>query len=141
MIGNSLALFLLVANAKRQTPYGADLGDFEVKSAVIGSAFEYQYHLHSGLQKLDEDKRVDHIFISYSKDYLEVFVRLVPGEKLATIFEQWRPSLINTYQGEAKKQRFRKNINYKTVLNNGQILMHIREGNLTQSLMHQQELD
>ena len=47
--------------------YGADLENYEVKSATEGSSFEYQYHLNTGTSKLDEDMRVDHIFISYSK--------------------------------------------------------------------------
>lgn len=125
----------ILTGLKRQSQYGADLGDFEVKSAVIGSSFEYQYHLHSGLQKLDEDKQVDHIFISYSKDYLEVVVRLVQGQELASIFEQWRPALIHTYQGDTRKQRFRKNITYNTVLKYGQVLMQINNGNLSSSIM------
>lgn len=36
--------------------YGSDQSEHEVKSASIGSSFEYQYHLKGGAKKIQEDK-------------------------------------------------------------------------------------
>ena len=104
-------LFGSILTGSKGTPgYGADLENYEVKSATEGSSFEYQYHLHGGISKLDEDMKVDHIFISYSKDYRHVTVRLVKGKDLATEFESWRKGLLENYSGESPRQRYRKSI-------------------------------
>lgn len=42
---------------------GPDLGDHEVKSAVDGSSFEYQYHRKSWQGKLAADREAGHVFI------------------------------------------------------------------------------
>ncbi len=109
----------------RKLGYGSDLKDHEVKSAVEGSSFEYQYHRHGGLAKLDEDKTVDHVFVSYAPDYKRVTVRLVDRSKLASIFESWRDGLVQNYQGTAPKQRYRKSIAYGTVTREGEIIFQI----------------
>ncbi len=38
--------------------------NYEVKSAVIGGSFEYQYHRNRGLNKLTDDRDVAHIFVA-----------------------------------------------------------------------------
>ena len=104
-------LFGSILTGSKGTPgYGTDLENYEVKSATEGSSFEYQYHLHGGISKLNEDMKVDHIFISYSKDYKHVTVRLVKGATLATEFESWRAGLLENYSGEDPRQRYRKSI-------------------------------
>lgn len=108
--------------------YGADLDRHEIKSAVSGNSFEYQYHLHGGQSKLNEDKEVNHIFISYSRDYKDVDVRLVSGSELAPIFDGWLPGLIQNYEGADRKQRYRRSITYHVVKAKGQIIMKIRNG-------------
>lgn len=110
----------------RKTGYGSDLKDHEVKSAVEGNSFEYQYHKHGGVAKLDEDKNVDHVFVSYSPDYKRVTVRLVDRTKLAPTFESWRAGLIQNYQGTIPRQRYRKSISYGTVTREGEIIVSIK---------------
>ena len=50
----------ILTGQKGKGGYGADLEGNEIKSAISGSAFEYQYHLNTGLDKLNEDQAVDH---------------------------------------------------------------------------------
>lgn len=114
----------------RKLGYGSDLKDHEVKSAVEGSSFEYQYHRHGGLAKLDEDKIVDHVFVSYAPDYKRVTVRLVDRAKLSPIFESWRDGLVQNYQGTAPKQRYRKSVAYGTVTREGEIILQIEGSRL-----------
>ncbi len=122
-------LFGSILTGSKGTPgYGADLENYEVKSATEGSSFEYQYHLNTGTSKLDEDMRVDHIFISYSKDYKHVTVRLVKGKDLATEFESWRAGLLENYSGEAPRQRYRKSIAFGLIQELGQIIVQIEDG-------------
>lgn len=126
-------LFGSILTGSKGTPgYGADLESYEVKSATEGSSFEYQYHLNTGTSKLDEDMRVDHIFISYSKDYKHVTVRLVKGKDLATEFESWRAGLLENYSGEAPRQRYRKSIAFGLIQELGQIIVQIEDGVLVE---------
>lgn len=117
----------------RKTGYGSDLKEHEVKSAVEGSSFEYQYHRHGGLAKLGEDKNVDHVFVSYAPDYKRVTVRLVDRTKLSPVFESWRNGLIQNYQGTTPKQRFRKSISFGTVVREGEIILRIEGSQLAQA--------
>ncbi|MDB5175697.1 MAG: hypothetical protein JWM81_555 [Candidatus Saccharibacteria bacterium] len=110
--------------------YGSDLINHEVKSSVDGSSFEYQYHLNAGEIKLQEDMEVNHIFISYSKDYKDVEVRLLEGSKLKDTFEKWMPGLIENYAGATPKQRYRKSVSYGFVKINGILILKIQNGNL-----------
>lgn len=110
---------------------GADLMRHEVKSAIYGNSFEYQYHKFHGEYKLAEDKRVDHIFISYSPDYFDIEVRHIPGEQLALIFDSWLTGLITNYAGENPRQRYRRSISFGTVKRQGTLLLQIQAGELT----------
>lgn len=108
--------------------YGSDLKEHEIKSAIDGASFEYQYHLHGGQQKLKEDMGVKHLFISYSPDYKNLDVRILPGEQLTERFSSWLPKLIENYSGPNHKQRYRKNVPFGFVKENGTLVMRIREG-------------
>lgn len=126
-------LFGSILTGSKGTPgYGADLENYEVKSATEGSSFEYQYHLHGGISKLEEDMKVDHIFISYSSNYRDVIVRLVKGEALAAEFESWRAGLLENYSGEAPRQRYRKSIAFGLIQELGQIVVQIEDGVLVE---------
>ena len=126
-------LFGSILTGSQGTPgYGADLENYEVKSATEGSSFEYQYHLHGGIAKLKEDMKVDHIFISYSSNYIDVTVRLVKGEDLAAEFESWRTGLIENYSGESPKQRYRKSIAFGLIQELGQVIVQIEDGVLVE---------
>ena len=117
----------------RKVGYGSDLKDHEVKSAVEGSSFEYQYHRHGGIAKLEEDKNVDHIFVSYAPDYKRVTVRLVDRTKLSPTFESWRAGLIQNYQGTTPRQRYRKSISFGTVVREGEIILRVEDNQLVQA--------
>lgn len=54
----------ILLNDRARRGDGADLVNHEVKSAVIGGSFEYQYHRNRGLNKLTDDRDVDHIFVA-----------------------------------------------------------------------------
>lgn len=120
----------ILTGEKASDGYGADLENYEVKSAGEGGSFEYQYHLNAGLHKLDEDINVDHIFITYTRDYQNVMVRLVKGKYLAETFESWREGLIKNYSGKNRRQRYRKSISLGKVKRLGHVVMEIKEGNL-----------
>jgi hypothetical protein len=110
---------------------GADLEKHEVKSAIDRSAFEYQYHKHHGLDKLTDDKLVDHIFISYSSNYKNVEVWRVKAESIKAIFESWEPLLRSNYNPSNDniiRQRFRRSVTYKFVRQYGLCLFKIKDG-------------
>ena len=123
-----LAAILLKDRAK--PGYGSDLEKHEVKSARYGNSFEYQYHKNHGEQKLKEDQEVDHIFITYTQDYLSLEVWLVKGHELASIFQGWLPGLQANYSGQTPRQRYRKSIPFKTVQKKGRLLMKIENEQL-----------
>ncbi len=67
----------ILTGKKGKFGYGADLEGVEIKSAFVGSSFEYQYHLNTGLDKLKEDQAVDHFFCSYALDYQSFLVYFI----------------------------------------------------------------
>lgn len=115
-----------------ETKYGHDLAAAEVKSARVGSSFEYQYHLKTGVAKLDAEHTIDHVFVSYDDN--SITVRLVSGAALKPISESWREGLMSNYDANNpnRRQRFRKNISHGTVMREGQILLRLEDGQLTQ---------
>jgi hypothetical protein len=118
----------ILTGDKKKEGYGSDLAHTEVKSAVDENSFEYQYHKEHGEEKLDEDKRIDHVFVSYSRDYRDVTVRWVRPEQLAETFESWRQGYRERYASGG--QRYRKSISYGTVCEKGRVVMTIRDGAL-----------
>lgn len=123
--------------------YGADLDGVEIKSAILGSSFEYQYHLHAGLLKLEEDQTVDHFFCSYAPDYQSFQVYFIPGSVLsAEYFRKWIPLYKKNYgrgdnaiaiPASERRQRFRKSISYGFVVKNGALVMDVQNGELIAS--------
>lgn len=122
----------LLTGEKGSPGYGTDLQSYEVKSAKDGSSFEYQYHLKSGESKLNEDIDSDHLFISYSPDYMNVVVRKLDSSTLADTFESWRVGLIENYsqKGGRRRQRYRKNVAYGFVVEHGEVVMRITNSEL-----------
>lgn len=55
---------ILVQDVGRKLGSGVDLSNHEVKSAVSGSSYEYQYHKHTGKEKLAKDLSVGHLFLN-----------------------------------------------------------------------------
>jgi hypothetical protein len=101
--------------------------------------FEYQYHRDGGLRKLNDDQKVDHIFISYEANYRNVEVRFIRGAVLAPFFEIWRPAFIENYS-QRSAQRFRKNIRWGYVKEHGQMILRIADGQLADLGYSQQSL-
>lgn len=108
---------------------GADLMNYEIKSAVIGNSFEYQYHKNTGIKKLNADKMVDHVFISRNETYTHVAVWLVGRAHLIPIFDRWRPELESNYES-ITRQRFRRSVSHGFVCQHGQKIFSISEGQL-----------
>lgn len=110
---------------------GADLEKHEVKSAKAGSSFEYQYHKIHGLEKLADDKLVNHVFISYSSNYENIEVWLVEAKKIVPTFDKWEPKLQHNYapsNNNVVRQRFRKSVPYGFVKKNGELILTIKNG-------------
>lgn len=134
------AAILLKSSKNAETRYGHDLAAAEVKSARVGSSFEYQYHLNTGVAKLDAERTIDHVFVSYDDHSVTVrlipgqTLQLIPGQTLQPIFESWREGLLSNYDATNpnRRQRFRKNIPYGVVMREGQILLRLEDGQLTQ---------
>ncbi len=120
---------ILTGRMGRSGP-GLDLQDYEVKSSMEGTSFEYQYHLNTGETKLLEDMRADHIFISYSPDYQNVTVRTMNGSSLAPLFQSWLPGLQSRYESQESNRRYRRNVPFGTVKKYGTMIMQIRGGQL-----------
>ena len=112
---------------------GADLENYEVKSALIGNSFEYQYHKNRGLEKLQGDRAVDHIFIARSSTYRDIEVWLVNRSKLAIVFDRWLPELETNYI-DGIRQRFRRSLTYAFVKAQGNALLEIKDGQLVSRL-------
>ncbi|MEM7116856.1 MAG: hypothetical protein AAF614_30780 [Chloroflexota bacterium] len=108
---------------------GADLIHYEVKSAIIGSGFEYQYHKNFGEQKLLADMAIEHVFIMRSRDFLQVDVWLLERSRIKSLFKKWQPALIENYLSGVR-QRFRRSVPYKFVLENGRKIVTIVDGKL-----------
>ena len=108
---------------------GSDLVNHEVKSAKEGGSFEYQYHRNHGLEKLDHDLTIEHLYVIYKAGYLDVDVYSLTAEQFAEVGEAWRPGLIENYR-TASRQRYRKNMPRQKVLNQGRVAMSIKGGEL-----------
>ena len=129
----------ILTGRKGKSGYGADLEGIEIKSAIAGSSFEYQYHLNTGLDKLKEDQIVDHFFCSYSTDYQSFQVYFASGKSVTPFFKKWIPEYLKNYNklgaadsldASARRQRFRRSIPFGWVSTNGQLVMEVRNGKL-----------
>jgi len=139
-------LFGSILTGKRgKSGYGTDLEGIEIKSAITGGSFEYQYHLNTGLEKLEEDQAVDHFFCSYSADYQSFQVFFAKGEQLSSFFNKWIPEYLSNYNkmepsasmdssnmadSSKRRQRFRRSIPYGWVVKNGMPIMTVKDGKL-----------
>lgn len=117
----------ILTKTKRRAGYGSDLEGYEIKSAKMGSSFEYQYHKHTGIEKLEDEKGVTHIYISYDDNYNDIDIRLIPASSLSETFEGWRMGLKQNYKKGSTRQRYRKSIPFGFVCNHGQVIMRIRD--------------
>lgn len=126
-------VFAAILMGDRASPGdGADLENYEVKSALIGNSFEYQYHRNRGLEKLQGERAVDHLFVARSSTYQDVEVWLVDRAALIATFDRWLPELQENYRAESR-QRFRRSVTYRFVTTQGTQLMDIKSGALVES--------
>ena len=109
---------------------GCDLLCQEVKSAGIGSSFEYQYFKISGREKLKGDQAVAHVFCCYSKAYEELFIHRIPTGGLAHIIASWEPEFEFFLTEKKKDARFRKHITHEMMLELGETLLHIKDNTI-----------
>ena len=104
---------------------GPDLGVHEVKSAVHGGSFEYQYHRNSWKEKLAADRRAGHVFIWHRDELSCVEVWFSEGSSLDEHFRAWESK--DPYSQEGR-QRFRKTVSAGWVKDNATLLLRIVEG-------------
>ncbi len=114
---------MLVNDMGRKFGPGIDLSNHEVKSAKRGASYEYQYHKHGGQEKLARDMEVGHLFFDYYDNLREVDLRYAHGSIMKPFFEKWLLEYPDPYP-----QRYRKNIPYGWVKQNGKLLMTIKDG-------------
>lgn len=114
---------MLVNDMGRKFGPGIDLANHEVKSAKRGSSYEYQYHKNEGRGKLVRDMEVGHLFFDHANNLREVDLRYVHGSAMRAFFEKWLLEYPDPYP-----QRYRKNIPYGWVKDNGTLLMTIKDG-------------
>lgn len=117
---------MLVNDLGRKFGSGVDLVNHEVKSAKTGGSYEYQYHKHSGREKLAKDASVGHLFFEYSDTLDRVDLRYLHGSELSSFFKTWLDEYPDPYP-----QRYRKQITYSYVKKNGKLLMTIQDGEVT----------
>lgn len=125
---------ILVGDFKKEG-YGVDLINHEVKSYLWGGAPEYQYHRLSWKEKLEEDKRVDHILIWYKDSLEDVDVYLIHGPLVAGIFESWREDISTSYDADNPEKRCRKALPKSVIENLGKIILKIRNGQSLEALV------
>ena len=104
---------------------GPDLGEHEVKSAVDGGSFEYQYHRNSWKEKLAADRRAGHVFIWHRDELSCVEVWFSEGSGLDEHFRAWESEDPYSQDGQ---QRFRKTVSAGWVKDNAILLLRIVEG-------------
>ena len=119
---------ILVGSAGAGRDSGPDLEDYEVKSALDGSAFEYQYHKNSWREKLRADREAGHIFISHRDELGLVEVRHCGGRDLAVFFDTWEDE--EPYS-RPSQQRFRRSVPYRWIADNAALILRIEDGEAT----------
>ena len=104
---------------------GPDLGDVEVKSAVAGNSFEYQYHRNSWQKKLEADRESGHAFVWYGNDLQSVEIWYCDGDQLDGHFAEWEAE--QPYS-KSSQQRFRKQVSAGWVREHATLLLRIVDG-------------
>ncbi len=115
---------ILVRDLGTKLGAGIDLAEYEVKSAEGGGSYEYQYHKIGGREKLTKDMEVGHLFFDHRNNLRHVDLRYAHGSLMRKeFFEQWLRGFPDPYQ-----QRYRKNVPFAWVKQNGVLLMTLQDG-------------
>ncbi len=117
---------MLVKDLGQKLAAGVDLSNHEVKSAIAGSSYEYQYHKETGKQKLIHDMKVGHLFFDHADNLRHVNLRYAHGSELNEFFQKWFDTYPDPYP-----QRYRKSIPFGWVQKNGTLLMTITNCEVT----------
>ena len=117
---------ILVKDLGRKLAAGVDLAGYEVKSALHGSSYEYQYHKKTGKEKLQKDMTVGHLFFDHQDFLRHVDLRYAHGSAMKEFFTKWLQEYPDPYP-----QRYRKNIPFGWVEKNGMLLMTLTDGEVT----------
>jgi len=115
---------------------GVDLSKHEVKSAENGGNYEYQYHKNTGKEKLRQDMQTGHLFFDHRDNLREVDLRYASGRQLSEFFQRWSDEYPDPYP-----QRYRKNIPFAWVKENGALLMRIRNGEVEYPVLETAEAE
>lgn len=105
---------------------GIDLSQYEVKSALDGGNYEYQYHKNTGKDKLRKDMEAGHLFFDHRDNLRHVDLRYAHGSWMKEFFNKWLRDYPDPYP-----QRYRKNIPFHWVKKNGLLLMTLKNGEVT----------
>ena len=116
---------ILVRDRGIPTQSGLDLERHEVKSAVYGNSFEYQYHRNSWREKLNADREAGHLFISHQDGLRLVEVRYCEGSMMHGFFDAWKAE--RPYS-RATQQRYRKAVPFGWVRENAALILQIVDG-------------
>ena len=114
---------ILVRDVGKKLLAGVDLSQYEVKSAFDGASYEYQYHKNTGKKKLRTDAQVGHLFFDHRDNLRHVDLRYAHGSSMKEFFAKWLKDYPDPYP-----QRYRKNISFNWVKNNGILLMTLADG-------------
>lgn len=117
---------ILVKDLGRKIAAGIDLSNYEVKSAVSGGSYEYQYHKNTGKEKLLRDMTVGHLFFDHADNLRNVNLRYAHGSELEDFFKKWLAAYPDPYP-----QRYRKGVPFRWVQRNGVLLMTLTDGEVT----------
>lgn len=116
---------ILVRDRGVATQSGLDLEQYEVKSAVHGSSFEYQYHRNSWREKLEADRKAGHLFISHRDGLRLVEVRYCDGAAMSQFFDTWEAERPYSRPGQ---QRYRKAVSFGWVREHATIILRLEDG-------------
>ena len=117
---------MLVGDLGQKLAAGIDLSNHEVKSAVAGASYEYQYHKDTGREKLAHDMKVGHLFFEHADNLRKVNLRYTHGSRLKDFFQKWLDDYPDPYP-----QRYRKSVPFGWVKQNATLLMTITNGEVT----------
>jgi len=110
---------------------GPDLLKHEVKARMDGMGFEYQYHKNSWKEKLREEPKIVHVYISYWPNYTDFDLRIVHGSKLNDLFQEWEKEITEKFQNKTFEGRCRPAIPYKTAVSRASLILSVRNVEIT----------
>ena len=117
---------ILVRDPGKKVVAGTDLSQYEIKSALDGGSYEYQYHKITGRKKLKSDSEVGHLFFDHRNDLRHVDLRYAHGNLMKDFFRQWLKEFPKPYH-----QRYRRIIPFNWVKENATLLMTLVDGEVT----------